>query len=77
MPRAQRNFAQENEATAVAEAERAERELARANEIKRLITEMFTSVDPEDAPGPPTRLCSRASSTMSRHDSPKARSRMS
>jgi serine/threonine protein kinase/tetratricopeptide (TPR) repeat protein len=41
--------AQENEQRAVVEAERAERELARANEVKRLITDMFQSVDPATA----------------------------
>jgi tetratricopeptide (TPR) repeat protein len=48
--------AQTNEQRAVAEAERAERELARATEIKRLITEMLTSVSPEHAQGADTKL---------------------
>ncbi len=48
--------AEANEQKAKAEAERAERELARATEIKRLITEMLQSVDPEEAQGADTTL---------------------
>ena len=48
--------AQANEQKAIAEAERAERELARATEIKRLITEMLTSLDPSQAQGADTTL---------------------
>ncbi|MEZ6235177.1 MAG: tetratricopeptide repeat protein [Phycisphaerales bacterium] len=46
-----RTTAEANEQKAVEEAERAERELARATEIKRLITEMLQSVSPEEAQG--------------------------
>ncbi|MFG0285642.1 MAG: tetratricopeptide repeat protein, partial [Phycisphaerales bacterium JB039] len=48
--------AEANEQKAVEEAERAERELARATEIKRLITEMLQSVSPEEAQGADTTL---------------------
>ena len=48
--------AQANEKKAVEEAERAERELARAAEIKRLITEMLQSISPEQALGADTTL---------------------
>ncbi len=41
---------------AIDEANRAERELARATEIKRLITEMLTSLNPEKAQGADTTL---------------------
>lgn len=47
----QRSFAQENELTAVAEAKRAERELARAKEVRQLIDNMFSSITPEQARG--------------------------
>ncbi len=43
--------AQDNEQRAVEQTEVAERELARAVEIKRLITEMLQSIDPEQAKG--------------------------
>jgi eukaryotic-like serine/threonine-protein kinase len=46
-----RKTAQANEKRAVDEAQRAERELARANEIKKLITEMLQSIRPEEAMG--------------------------
>jgi eukaryotic-like serine/threonine-protein kinase len=44
-----RKSAEVNEQKAVDEAKRAERELTRAKEIKRLITDMLTSVKPEEA----------------------------
>lgn len=52
----QRRIAEANEQKAIEEADRAERELARATEIKRLITEMLTSVDPAKAQGADTTL---------------------
>jgi eukaryotic-like serine/threonine-protein kinase len=46
-----RQSAEANEQKAVDEAAKAERELTRAKEIKRLITDMLTSVSPEEAKG--------------------------
>ncbi|MBK7403777.1 MAG: serine/threonine protein kinase [Phycisphaerales bacterium] len=48
--------AHDNELKARDEAERAERELTRANEIKGLIKDMLTSVTPEEAKGQDTTL---------------------
>ncbi len=52
----QRRLAESNEQKAVEEKAKAERELARATEIKRLIREMLTSVDPEKAQGADTTM---------------------
>jgi tRNA A-37 threonylcarbamoyl transferase component Bud32/tetratricopeptide (TPR) repeat protein len=54
-----RRDAQANEQKAIEEAERAERELARATEIKRLITEMIRSVDPDVAQDADTTVLRR------------------
>ncbi|MCO6046139.1 serine/threonine-protein kinase [Aeoliella sp. ICT_H6.2] len=51
-----RQKAQENEQRAVKQKEIAERELARATEIKQLITQMLDSVDPVQAQGEDTTL---------------------
>jgi eukaryotic-like serine/threonine-protein kinase len=52
----QRRVAEANEQRAIEEATKAERELARATEIKRLITDMLTNVSPEVAQGTDTTL---------------------
>jgi serine/threonine protein kinase/tetratricopeptide (TPR) repeat protein len=52
----QRNVAQEQRTITQEQKRVAERELARASEIKRLITEMLTSVSPEEAQGADTTL---------------------
>ena len=52
----ERNIAQEQRNVAQEQKRVAERELARASEIKRLITEMLTSVSPEEAQGADTTL---------------------
>ncbi len=67
-----RERAEANEQKALEEAERAERELARATEIKRLITEMLQSVDPAEAQGADTALLKGilddASERLSKHE---------
>ncbi len=51
--------AQHNEQKAIEEAHRAERQLVRATEIKRLLTDMLTSVKPEEARSADTTLLKR------------------